>query len=31
VSLRHALARVLAGARRVPGFGRVLDIQPPIG
>jgi hypothetical protein len=31
VSLRHALARVLAGARRVPDFGRVLDIQPPIG
>jgi subtilisin family serine protease len=31
VSPRHALGRVLAGARRVPDFGRVLDIQPPIG
>jgi subtilisin family serine protease len=31
VSLRHALARVLAGARRIPDFGRVVEIQPPIG
>jgi hypothetical protein len=30
VSLRHALARVLAGARRIPDFGRVVEIQPPI-
>jgi hypothetical protein len=30
VSLRHALAKVLAGARRIPDFGRVLEIQPPI-
>jgi subtilisin family serine protease len=31
VSLRHALARVLAGACRVSDFGRVLAVQPPIG
>lgn len=31
VSLRHALARVLAGAARKPDFGRVLAVQPPIG
>ncbi|HEY6746006.1 MAG TPA: S8/S53 family peptidase [Mycobacteriales bacterium] len=30
-SLRHALARVLAGARRIPDSGRVVEIQPPIG
>lgn len=29
-SLRHALARVLAGARRIPDAGRVVEIQPPI-
>jgi hypothetical protein len=31
VSLRHALARVLAGAARKPEFGRVLAVQGPIG
>jgi hypothetical protein len=31
IGLRHALARVLAGARRLPDFGRVLEIQSPIG
>lgn len=31
ISLRDALGRVLTGARRVPDFGRVLAIQPPIG
>ena len=31
IGLRHALARVLAGARRLPDFGRVVQIQPPIG
>jgi hypothetical protein len=30
-SLRHALARVLAGARRLPDFGRVVEIQAPVG
>lgn len=31
VSLRQALALVLAGARRIPDFGRVLEVQPPVG
>lgn len=31
IGLRAALGRVLAGARRIPDFGRVLAIQPPIG
>jgi hypothetical protein len=29
-SLRHALVRVLAGARRIPDSGRVVEIQAPI-
>ena len=31
VSLRQALARVFAGARRIPDLGRVVEVQPPIG